>query len=342
MSTDALPTASRALLFPGPVRPASHLGLTLARHLVATGLRYALHHLGLPLPEAPPVRLTQLRLYLDGRSLSALLGEVEGGDEVVAAILEPGAAGRLPRTARRLRSAVAVHRWRLRLARRPRAAAPSEKPEGSPAELFRTLRAEISRQAEPVGEGVLAEIVGALDRRAARLVGREQPWCLPPEAVRLLRGRGAPLGLFGAPDPRLPSWAATPQVARRAIAARLAADSAEPMPPEHRLRGRFRLAYRAALDAVRRPLIAFADDACRRGVLDKADDAFFLPWELLDDLAAERRPAWLGDAVASNRREHATLSEVSEPQDVFYGGPRPKEPSPDEAELEAGPLTPLA
>ena len=55
---------SRALLVPGPLPPSSHLGLTLLRHVAASGLRYALYHLGLPLPESPPVRFVRLRFAL--------------------------------------------------------------------------------------------------------------------------------------------------------------------------------------------------------------------------------------------------------------------------------------
>ena len=75
----AAPALSRALLTPGPLPPLSHFGVTLLRHAVGTGLRYALYQLGLPVPEAPPVRIVRLRLYLDDARFVPLLAETPGG-----------------------------------------------------------------------------------------------------------------------------------------------------------------------------------------------------------------------------------------------------------------------
>jgi len=83
-----LPTASRTLLLPGPLPPLSHFGLTLLRHAVATGLRYSFYHLGLPVPEAAPVKMVRLRIYLEQKGLAALLRGSPGGSEILASLLE--------------------------------------------------------------------------------------------------------------------------------------------------------------------------------------------------------------------------------------------------------------
>src|SRR5258706_3258425 len=62
---EARPAYSRSLLLPGPLPPLSHFGITLLRYAVGTGLRYALYHLGLPLPDSPPVKIIRLRPDLD-------------------------------------------------------------------------------------------------------------------------------------------------------------------------------------------------------------------------------------------------------------------------------------
>ena len=77
----SLPRLSRALLFPGPLPPNSHFGVTLLRHVLATGLRSALHRLGLPLIPAAPVRIVGLRLYLDRDALADQLGDAPGAGE---------------------------------------------------------------------------------------------------------------------------------------------------------------------------------------------------------------------------------------------------------------------
>src|SRR3954447_3511126 len=107
------PAYSRALLIPGPLPPLSHLGVTLLRHAAGTGLRYTLYHLGLPVPEVPPFRTIRLRLYLDARELRSLLTHTPGGEDVLAALLEPGGTGTSPQVIRPLSSALGFHRLRL-------------------------------------------------------------------------------------------------------------------------------------------------------------------------------------------------------------------------------------
>src|SRR5947199_10589898 len=108
LSPGQRPVYSRALLLPGPLPPLSHFGVTLLRHAVGTGLRYALYQLGLPIPEAPPVRIVRLRLYLDDGKLAPLLADAPGGAEVVAALSDPGGVGVLPPGARALATAAAL------------------------------------------------------------------------------------------------------------------------------------------------------------------------------------------------------------------------------------------
>ena len=69
------PGATNDLLLPGVQPPLSHFGATLLRHVVVTGLRYTLYHLGLPLPDKAPLRIDRLRLYFDTRALAGLLDE---------------------------------------------------------------------------------------------------------------------------------------------------------------------------------------------------------------------------------------------------------------------------
>ena len=200
--------ASRALLFPGPLAPLSHFGVTLLRHAVASGLRYSFYHLGLPLPEPPPLRIVGLRLYLDGPALAGLVAAEPGGPAVAAAALDPAGEGGWPPGSGRVRAAAAFHRLRLLAERQPprRArAAPAD-----PERLWRHFRGELSRLLAATNEALLAEIVCSLARRARRAAGKEAPPCLSLAAWRLCRGGRVPLGRFGPPDPLRPSWARAP------------------------------------------------------------------------------------------------------------------------------------
>lgn len=345
--SDALPRLSRALLLPEPLPPLSHFGLTLLRHGVVTGLRYALYQLGLPLPEAPPVRLVRLRLYLEARPLLERLEGRPGGREVAAALLDPGGAGGLPAAAGALVGAVRFHRWRLRwpplrrplagpAGRLPRPADRRSAADGKPGALWEAFRGELSALARPLGEALLADLVASLERRAARAAGREAPPGLSRQAWRLRTGRRARLDLFGPPDPLASSWAAEPERAARALAAL----AGEPVPPPHPLRGRFRLAWRAALDRLTPRYRALAEEAAARGLLREPEEAFFLPLDVASDLALPRQPRWLPEAVTRNRAEHRELLAAAEPADLQHGrlATRPADPE----AWEQAPLLSLA
>ncbi|HYN21734.1 MAG TPA: hypothetical protein VE078_12290 [Thermoanaerobaculia bacterium] len=305
------PAFSRALLLPGPMAPMSHLGLTLLRHAVGTGLRYALYHLGLPLPDAPPARSVRLRLYLYGKELRPLLAEAPGGEELLGALLEPDGAAPYPAVPERLGAALAFHRVRLLRFRPPSPRPPNLRGDESPEELLQLFRSTLSRLLPRVGDALLAELIAAINRRVARAAGEEVPPVLSRAAWNL-RSRGkANLSLFGPPDILFPSWAAAPEPAE---AARKALE-AVPLGGHDRYRGRFREAWRAALDALAPIYSRIAEQAASRGVVDHPEDAYFLPLDLTDDLAASERPSWLEGAVHNNRAEYDSLRRAAEPLD---------------------------
>lgn len=310
------PAYSRALLLPGPLPPLSHFGVTLLRHTVATGLRYALYHLGLPMPEAPPVKIVRLRLYLDARELRSLLTSVAGGADVVAALLEPGGTGALPAAARPLAASLSFHRVRLLPFRPPRTgkARPQDpRREEPPEALWRRFRDGLARLLARTNDALLADLVSSLDRRALRARGEDVPPVLSKGAWTLrTRGRGD-LRRFGLPDPLAPSWAEEPELA---LAARRALEP-HPAPGHDRYRGRFREAYRAALDQLAPLYRALAHSAAGRGFLADPGDAFFLPLDTAEDLAASHKPSWIESAVRSNRAELDSLRKAAEPLDVM-------------------------
>lgn len=305
------PAYSRALLTPGPMPPLSHLGVTLLRHGVGTGLRYALYHLGLPLPDAPPARTIRLRLYLYGKELRPLLADVVGGQEVLGALLEPEAGAQYPAIPQKLGAALAFHRVRLLSFRPPPHRPPSLRGDETPEQLWQKLRSTLTRLLPRVGDALLSDLIAGINRRAARAAGEEVPPVLSRAAWNLrTRGR-ANLSLLGPPDLMFPSWAGTPGLAE---AARKALENAD-VPSHDRYRGRFREAWRAALDRLSPLYDAFARQAADRGILDRPEDAFFLPLDLAGDLAAESRPSWLADAVRNNRAEYDSLRRAAEPLD---------------------------
>jgi hypothetical protein len=322
------PAYSRALLLPGPLPPLSHFGVTLLRHAVGTGLRYALYHLGLPMPESAPVKIIRLRLYLDARELRFLLTHAPGGPDVVAALLEPGEAGALPAMARPLAAALSFHRVRLLPFR-----VPSDRPAGlqgdeTPEELWRRFRDRLSRVLNRTNDALLADLISSIDRRALRARGEDVPPVLSKGAWTLrTRGR-ADLRRFGLPDPMAPSWADEPDLA----AAAQRALEPHPLPGHDRYRGRFREAYRAALGRVVPFYRALAASAATRGFLDAPEDAFFLPLDTVEDLASPHKPGWIEGAVRSNRAEYESLRKAAEPLDLLsekqemapVGGERPE------------------
>lgn len=322
------PAYSRALLIPGPMPPLSHLGVTLFRHAAGAGLRYALYHLGLPLPDAPPVRAVRLRPYLYGKDLRPLLSDVPGGQEVLGALLEPEGASRYPATPQSLGAALAFHRMRLLRFRPPPHRSPRLNGDEAPEEIWNLFRSILTRLLPRIGDAMLADLIAAINRRAARGAGEEVPPVLS-RAAWTLRSRGrANLSLFGQPDLLAPSWAGSPE---RAEAARKALEGA-PLPGHDRFRGRFREAWRAALDHLSPLYRGFAEQAAERGLLDKPEDAYFLPLDLAGDLVAASRPAWLADAIRNNRAEHDSLRRAAEPLDRMterqemspVGGERPE------------------
>ena len=305
------PAYSRALLTPGPMPPLSHLGVTLLRHGVGAGLRYALYHLGLPLPDAPPVKTIRLRLYLYGKDLRPLLADVVGGQEVLGALLEPEGAAQYPAIPQKLGAALAFHRVRLLRfrapSRRPSALSGDETPE----QLWQQFRSTLTRLLPRTGDALLADLIAGINRRAARAAGEDVPPVLSRAAWNLRTKGRADLCLFGPPDLLATSWAMAPE---RAEAARRALESV-PVAGHDRYRGRFREAWRAALDRLSPIYQAFAAQAADRGLLDRPEDAFFLPLDVAGDLTAEGRPSWLADAVRNNRAEYDSLRRAAEPLD---------------------------
>ncbi len=297
--------------------PHSHFGVTLLRHVVATGLRSALHRLGLPLIAAAPVRIVELRLYLDRDALARELGDAPGAAAAIAALLDPGGAAQPTPGSARLAGAGLLHRLRLGRSAPPRP--PVEE-----------LRATLSALLPALSDAVLAEILGALARRRDRAAGKQRPNCLGREAWRFWNGLPARLERLGPPEALLPSWATSGAPAPPPPAG-------EP-PPKNRHRGRFREQYRAALDLLTPIYRRLAEEATERGLLDDPSDAFFLPLDLADDLAANHRPDWLAPAVAANRREYmACRTRPSPPDRIDPDG----DPGGDPETWDLCPLNPL-
>jgi hypothetical protein len=309
------PAFSRALLVPGPLPPLSHLGVTLFRHAAGTGLRYALYHLGLPVPDAPPFKAIRLRPYLDARELRNLLSHAPGGEDVLAALLEPGGTGLQPAAARPLSAAIGFHSVRLLRFRPP--SARSLEPQGSetPAELWRRFRTSLTHLLPRVNDALLADVIASVNRRAARSAGEDLPPVLSRASWELRTGGEADLRLFGQPDLLAPAWSEAParaQAARKAL-------RALPVPGHDRLRGRFREAYRALLTQLTPLYRALARSATERGFLDDPLDAYFLPFDLAGDLAADAKPGWLEAGLRSNRSEYESLRGAAEPLDLMTG-----------------------
>lgn len=323
--------ASRSLLLPGPQPPLSHFGATLLRHVLATGLRYSLYALGLPLPQVPPIRIVHLRLYFDRRPLDELLAGTASGREVVAAILEPGGLG--GPLSGRARGAELFHRLRLAAAGRRRAAkrsAASAAPRGS----WAAVRQRLAEALPSLNDALLAEIVAALARRRRRSRGRRVDPCRSWAAAELVAGTGrARLELLGPVDPLVACWSPGSLPAD--------CDRLEPVAVS-KLRGSFRETYRAAINPLRLAYLELADGAVERGLIERSEDAFFLPVDLAEDLTGERRPQWLGPALASNRREYEALLGCVEPPEVLTSATTPSlEPGERAAEWVLAPLAPL-
>lgn len=326
------PAFSRALLTPGPLPPLSPLGSTLLEHAAAEALRYALYHLGLPSPQAPPFRTIRRRLYFDARELRHLLADAPGGGGVVGALVEPGGIGERPAVSAALSAAVGFHRLRLLRFRSPGGRGPERREQGTPEDLWQRWQSELTHRLPLLGDALLADLIAAMSRRAARAAGEEVPPALSRAAWRLRTGKSADLRLFGPPDPLAPSWAVAPEraeAARRALAP-------HPVPAHDRCRGRFRHAWRALLDRLAPIHRALARSAVERGLLAAPEDLFFLPFERIGDLGhaqpVQELAGELADLVRASRAEHESLLQAAEPLDLLterqemapVGGERPE------------------
>lgn len=305
---------SRALLLPGPQPPLSHFGATLLRHTLTTGIRYALHSLGAPMPARAPVRFIDLRLYLDRDKLAETLSRVPAADALLAAWLEPGGAGRLPADSGAVRGAATFHRWRLRLrfARRPRRV-PSTPASSSSADLLRHFQATLAAFQPALNDALLGELLASLDRRAERARQRRPPFCLGRQAHALYSGTAADLESLGILDPLAAAWSEVPDVRERLAGRREEIERVAGAPAAHPLRGEFREAFRRALNRIRAAYLELAAAARRRGLLEEVGDAFFIPFDLAEELAGDRTPAWLPRAVTTNRLEYQQLLDADSP-----------------------------
>lgn len=331
------PAYSRALLMPGPLPPLSHLGVTLLRHAAGTGLRYTLYHLGLPMPEAPPFKTIRLRLYLDARELRALLTHTPGGTDVVAALLEPGGTGPLPAAARPLTAALSFHRLRLLRFRPPSSRLLAPRAGESPQDLWRRFRTNLTRLLPRVNDALLADVIASVNRRAARTSGEPLPPVLSRSAWELRTGGEADLRLFGVPDLLAPSWAEAPDRAKAALQVLQPYE----VPGHDRYRGRFREAYRALLSQLAPLYRALARSAADRGFLADPSDAYFLPFDLAGDLAADKKPVWLEAGLRSNRVEYESLRRAAEPLDLMSDVQEMAPVTEERPEWEWVPLLPL-
>ncbi len=310
-----LPESSRSLLLPGPQPPLSHFGATLLKHVITTGVRFAFHSLGAPMPEGAPVRIVGLRVFLDRDRLGEISSDGPAAEALLGACLDPGGRRAIPRGA--LRGALAFHRTRLRLrfARRPRpvAAPPGE----SSAQLWELFRSAVAAFQPTLDDALLGELVASFERRAERERGRRLGRCLGREAFAVHTGARADLSSLGVVDPMTDPWSDSEGV-EQVVARRLDevpalgdADRAHP------LRGEFREAYRRALNPIRATYLRLASDARRRGLIEEVGDAFFVPFELTRDLAGDRAPDWLRPAVTSNRAEYQSLLERGSPGETI-------------------------
>ena len=220
LESSVLPKASRTLLFPGPIAPLSHFGVTLLRHVLITGLRSAFHQLGLPLPEQAPVRIFRLRLYLDTNSLRILLQRQSercaDGNEILGALIDPAGCSHEVPSISRLRRALWFHRTRLYLRRFPAPRlTPTLPSQSNPEQMWRAARQTLTELLPILCDAFLAEIVSSMTRRRRRFRGILTPPCLGPEAGKWVSGKIARLAFLGAPDPLVSSWENSGTVPKR-------------------------------------------------------------------------------------------------------------------------------
>ena len=306
---------SRSLFLPGPLPPATHLGVTLERHCVVSGLRYTLYHLGFRVPEKAPVRILQLRLYLDAAALAECLAGTPGAAEIVGALTEPRGEQPVAEHAGEVAAASLFHHFRLAVLRRRRLPTIAEPADGATA--WKLFRAGVSRWLVRLNDAFLTDTLAARNRRRRRSEGRSVSATLPRQAWAFRAAGSCRLDCLGAPDLAAPSWSED-RTARDEARAMLAE---EPLPPRDGRRGIFRETFRDMLSHLRPAFLALAETARERGVLDEPDDAFFVPFDLAGDLAAADRPAWLDEAVESNRREYESIRAADCPADELAAAP---------------------
>ncbi len=311
----APPRFSRSLFLPGPLAPQTHLGITLERHCVLSGLRYTLYHLGLEVPEKSPVRIFQLRLYLDAEVLGGRLDGSPGADEILGALIDPGGTLDLTEQAGEVAAAAMFHRLRMAAVRRRRTPRLGEPADGATA--WKLFRAGVSRWLVRLNDAFLTETLTARSRRRRRAEDKPVSATLPREAWRFRSGRTCRLERLGSADLFDPSWSENREA--RDQARGVLAD--EPVPPRDPRRGLFRETYRAMLSNLRPAYLALTETARERGLLDDPEDAFFIPFDLVGDLAGTRRPSWLEDAVASNRAEYEACLGTADPGDELDAAP---------------------
>ncbi|MEE2775604.1 MAG: hypothetical protein VYE73_02425 [Acidobacteriota bacterium] len=290
----------------------------MLRHVVATTLRYSFYQLGMPIPEAAPVRILRLRLFLDAIPMRDLLGGQAGGDEFLAALLCPGGAGAVGAGARRLTTAMTMHRMRLRFLGPKRHPQREEERAGSDrTALWTHFRERLKRRLPHLCDLVLWELCETLHRRQRREQGVSVGPSLGREAWRWRRGEHSVLSSFGPPDPLAPCW--TDETVRpRSVPS---VDEIGPMPDLPSGRGVFREGYRRFLSELRPTLSEIGWLAKEEGQIDDPDDVFFLPFDLGEELTKGVFPDWLKASLATNRREFEGLELEGEHAAEIDGSP---------------------
>ena len=306
---------SRSLFLPGPLPPMTHLGLTLERHCIISGLRYTLYHLGFPLPEKAPVKIFQLRLYLDAGRLAQRLDGTPGSKEITGALIDP--RGKLPisEQAGEVAAAALFHRLRLAAVVRRRPPKLAEPADGTTA--WKLFRAGVSRWLDRLNDAFLTDTLVARSRRRRRAEKKPVSATLPREAWRFRSGRNCRLDCLGPADLYAPSW--SEDRACRDQARAMLED--EPLANRDAHRGAFRETYRDMLSHLRPAYLALAETAVKRDLIEDPDDAFFMPFDLVGDLAGTERPSWLDEAVESNRNELDALQATNGPDDQLETTP---------------------
>jgi hypothetical protein len=158
----------------------------------------------------------------------------------------------------------------------------------------------VTRWLDVLNEAFLADTLAARSRRRRRGEDKPVEMTLPREAWRFRAGHECRLAALGSPDFFSPGWDQDKE-ARDEARSRIE-DLASPTLDVRR--GLFRERLREMLSQLREPYLAVAAAAAERGLIEDANDAFFIPFDLAGDLATPDKPAWLDEAVESNRKEY--------------------------------------